>query len=69
MASQEKEDIVVLNASAALVVGRIAKDFHEGIDIARSSIKDGKPQQKLLELIRFCGNKERLESAIKKFIP
>ena len=69
VASQEKEDIVVLNASAALVVGRIAKDFHEGIDIARSSIKDGKPQQKLLELIRFCGNKERLESAIKKFIP
>ena len=69
VASQEKEDIVVLNASAALVVARIAKDFHEGIDIARSAIKDGKPQQKLIELIRYCGNEERLESAIKKFIP
>jgi anthranilate phosphoribosyltransferase len=69
VASQEKEDIVVLNASAALVVGKIAKDFNEGIDIARSSIKDGKAQQKLLELIRFCGDKEKLESAIKKFIP
>jgi anthranilate phosphoribosyltransferase len=69
VASQEKEDLVVLNASAALVVGRIAKDFHEGIDIARSSIKDGKAQQKLQELIKCCGNKERLESAIKKFIP
>jgi anthranilate phosphoribosyltransferase len=69
VASQEKEDIVVLNASAALVVGRIAKDFQEGIDIARASIKDGKPQQKLHELIRCCGNEERLELAIKKFIP
>ena len=69
VASQEKEDIVVLNASAALVVGGIAKDFDEGIDIARSSIKDGKAQQKLLELIRFCGDEEKLESAIKKFIP
>jgi anthranilate phosphoribosyltransferase len=69
VASQEKEDIVVLNASAALVIGKIAKDFDEGIDIARSSIKDGKAQQKLLELIRFCGDKEKLESAIKKFIP
>ena len=69
VATQEKEDIVVLNASAALVVGRIAKDFREGIDIARSSIKDGKAQQKLQELIRCCGNEERLESAIKEFVP
>jgi anthranilate phosphoribosyltransferase len=49
------------------VIGRIAKDFREGIDIARSSIKDGKAQQKLQELIRCCGNEERLQSAIKKF--
>jgi anthranilate phosphoribosyltransferase len=68
VANREKEDIVVLNTSAALVVGRIAKDFKEGIDIARSSIKAGKPQKKLVELIRYCGNEERLELAIKKFI-
>ncbi len=67
--TKEKEDIVVLNASAALVVGRIAKDFQEGVEIARSSIKDGKARQKLFELIKCCGDIEKLESAIKKFIP
>ena len=66
---KEKEDIVVLNASAALVVAKIARDFQEGVEIARSSIKDGKAEQKLRELIKCCGSKERLESSTKKFIP
>ena len=69
VASQEKEDIVVLNASAALVIAKVARDFHEGVDIARSLIKNGKPQQKLRQLVRWCGKEERLESAIKNFIP
>jgi anthranilate phosphoribosyltransferase len=69
VASQEKEDIVVLNASAALVIGKVARDFKEGVDIARSLIKSGKPQQKLRELVRWCGREEILESAIKNFIP
>ena len=69
VASQEKEDIVVLNASAALVIAKVASDFQEGVDIARSLIKNGKPQQKLRELVRWCGTEERLESAIKNFIP
>ena len=69
VASQEKEDIVVLNASAALVIGKVARDFQEGVVIARSLIKNGKPQQKLQELVRWCGREEILESAIKNFIP
>jgi anthranilate phosphoribosyltransferase len=69
VASQEKEDIVVLNASAALVIAKVARDFQEGVDIARSLIKNGKPQQKLRELVRWCGKEERLESAIRNFIP
>jgi anthranilate phosphoribosyltransferase len=69
VASQEKEDIVILNASAALVIGKVARDFQEGVDIARSLIKNGKPQQKLRELVRWCGREEILESAIKNFIP
>ncbi|HEX6029526.1 MAG TPA: anthranilate phosphoribosyltransferase [Nitrososphaeraceae archaeon] len=68
VASQEKEDIVVLNASAALVIGKVARDFQDGVDIARSLIKNGKPQQKLRELVRWCGREEILESAIKNFI-
>ena len=68
IASQEKEDIVVLNASAALVIGKVAKDFKEGVEIARSAIREGKPQKKLFELIHYCGNKERLQEAESKFI-
>jgi anthranilate phosphoribosyltransferase len=63
-----KEDIVVLNASAALIVGGITKDFKEGIDIARSAIKDGIASKKLSELIRRCGNVEKLEAAEKKYL-
>jgi anthranilate phosphoribosyltransferase len=67
-ASQEKEDIVALNASAALVIGKVARDFKEGVQVARSAIKEGKPQKKLLQLIQSCGNSEKLEDAEKKFI-
>src|ERR687887_604253 len=67
IASQEKEDIVALNASAALVIGKVARDFKEGVQIARSAIKEGKPQKKLLQLIQSCGNSEKLEKAEKKF--
>jgi anthranilate phosphoribosyltransferase len=68
IASQEKEDIVVLNASAALVVGKIAEDFREGVNIARSIIKEGKAQRKLFELIQSCGNKDKLEEAERRYI-
>ena len=68
IAAQEKEDIVVLNASAALVIGKIAKDFKEGVEIARSALKDGKAAKKLLELIEQCGDTEKLKEAERKFI-
>jgi anthranilate phosphoribosyltransferase len=67
-ASQEKEDIVALNASAALVIGKVARDFKEGVQIARAAIKEGKPQKKLLQLVQLCGNSEKLEDAEKQFI-
>ncbi len=53
IASREKEDIVVLNASAALVIGNAAKDLGEGVEIARSAIKQGKPEKKLRQLIHW----------------
>jgi len=68
IAAQEKEDIVVLNASAALVIGKIAKDFKQGVEIARSALKDGKAAKKLLELIEQCGDTEKLKEAERKFI-
>lgn len=67
LASQEKEDMAVLNASAALVVGNIAKNLKEGVEIAQGAVKEGTPQKKLSELIRRCGNKEKLINAEQEF--
>ena len=48
-----KRDIVLLNAAAALIACDKAKDFHEGIILARQSIDSGKALKKLEELKRF----------------
>jgi anthranilate phosphoribosyltransferase len=67
-ATKEKQDIVVLNAAAALVVGKIAQDFKDGIQIARDAIKSGKAQDKMSQLIEYCGDLEKLRAAEKKFL-
>ncbi|MBU1933043.1 MAG: anthranilate phosphoribosyltransferase [Candidatus Omnitrophica bacterium] len=46
-------DIVLLNASAALVAGGKARDFKEGVKLAGESIDSGKALKKLEELIQF----------------
>lgn len=48
-----RQDVVLLNASAALIAGGMAKDFKDGIEIARDSIKSGKAKEKLEKLIEF----------------
>lgn len=48
-----RQDIVLLNASAALVAGGKAKDFKDGIRIARESIDSGKALKKLEALIEL----------------
>ena len=65
-ASSEKQDVVMLNAAAALMVSKIAQDFKDGIEIARDSIKSGKAQDRLLQLMKYCGNLEKLKEAEKK---
>lgn len=66
-AAREKQDIVVLNAAAALVVGKIALDFKDGVEIARDAIKSGKARDRLVQLIKYCGDLEKLREAEKKF--
>jgi anthranilate phosphoribosyltransferase len=68
LANREKEDIAVLNASAALVIGKIAKDLKEGVEIAREAIKQGTPRKKLSELIQRCGDNEKLIKAEQEFL-
>jgi anthranilate phosphoribosyltransferase len=67
-AAREKQDIVVLNAAAALVVSKIAKDFKDGVEIARDAVKSGKAQDKLSQLVKYCGDLEKLRESEKKFL-
>jgi anthranilate phosphoribosyltransferase len=64
---REKMDIVVLNAAAALVVGKIATNLKEGVEYARDAVKSGKARDKLSQMIRYCGDLEKLKEAEKKF--
>ncbi|NQT10693.1 MAG: anthranilate phosphoribosyltransferase [Desulfobacteraceae bacterium] len=48
-----KRDVVVLNASAALVAAGKAKDFNEGISLAQTSIDSGAAAEKLEKLVRY----------------
>jgi anthranilate phosphoribosyltransferase len=66
-ASKEKHDIVVLNAAGALLLSKIASDFKEGIQIANETIESGKAHKKLSEMIKYCGNLEKLKEAEKEF--
>jgi anthranilate phosphoribosyltransferase len=67
-ASEEKQDIVVLNAAAALLISKIALDFRDGIELSREAIKSGSAQHKLTELIEYCGDIEKLRRAEKEFL-
>ena len=45
-------DAVIINASAALMVSNIAKDFQEGVNIATETIDSGKARSALDTLVR-----------------
>ncbi|MBU1147364.1 MAG: anthranilate phosphoribosyltransferase [Candidatus Omnitrophica bacterium] len=51
--SGAKQDIVLLNSSAALVAGGVARDFKKGIELAKESIASGKAMEKMEKLIAF----------------
>ncbi len=65
--SREKKDIVILNAASALVVGKVAPNLKEGIQTASDVIKSGKARDKLSQMIKYCGDLEKLKEAEKKF--
>lgn len=48
-----RQDVVLLNASSALVAGGMAKDFKDGVKIARQAIESGRAKEKLEKLIAF----------------
>ena len=48
-----KKDIVLMNASAALVAGGAALNFKQGVEMARESIDSGKAKDKLDKLVEL----------------
>ena len=54
-----KRDIIVLNAAAAFVVAGRAKDFKEGMDLAKQTIDSGKGLEILDRLIQFTNSERR----------
>jgi len=59
-ASRQIEDVIVLNAAAALLVGDRVDRLSEGIELARSNIKNGNARDTLREMINYCGDKATL---------
>jgi anthranilate phosphoribosyltransferase len=67
-APREKEDMAVMNAAAALVVGKVVEDLKDGVAIARQAIRDGRAREKLTQLVKSCGNPDKLAEAEKRFL-
>ena len=57
-----KPKIVLLNAAAAIVVGGMADNISEGLELAAQSIETGAAYSKLLSLIKFTdGDLSKIE--------
>jgi anthranilate phosphoribosyltransferase len=54
-----KRDVVALNAASAFVVAGRAKDFKEGMDLAKQTIDSGKGLEILDRLIQFTNSERR----------
>lgn len=50
------QDIVIMNAAAAFIAGNKARDFQEGVLLAKEIIDSGRALDKLNDLIRFSQN-------------
>jgi anthranilate phosphoribosyltransferase len=59
-APKQIQDAVVLNAAAALLIGNLVDKLSEGIELARNNIQNGNARAIFRELIRECGDEEKL---------
>ena len=51
-----KLDIVLINTAAALIVDDKARDFQDGIQMAREVIQNGQAKKKLEQIIKFSNS-------------
>ena len=63
--NKSKEDIVLLNSAAALMVGGDIKCLSDAISIARDSLNAGRPQKLLETIVKNSGDVSKLEQAKK----
>lgn len=60
--------MILMNSSAALIIGGKADDFKYGVELALESIKSGSAYKKLRDLIKaYNGDLSRLEEMEKKY--
>lgn len=53
-----RQDVVLLNAGAAIYVGERAMDLREGVEMARESIESGRAEKVLESMVRESGGNE-----------
>jgi anthranilate phosphoribosyltransferase len=63
--NKSKENIVLLNSAAALMVGGDIESLSDAISIARDSLNEGRPQKLLETIIKNSGDVSKLEQAEK----
>jgi anthranilate phosphoribosyltransferase len=60
-ASQAKIEITALNSAAGLVIGNVAKDLEEGLQMSLESIKSGQAFSHFENFVKDCGNYSTLK--------
>lgn len=61
--NKSRENIVLLNSAAILLIGNIVDSFKDGLSIVKQSLDDGGPQKKLRSLINKYGDISKLDEA------
>ncbi|TLY06885.1 MAG: anthranilate phosphoribosyltransferase [Thaumarchaeota archaeon] len=60
-ASKPMIEIAALNAAAGLIIAGISNTFNDALQISLEAIKSGKSYDLFKNLIRYCGNIEKVE--------
>jgi anthranilate phosphoribosyltransferase len=63
-ASQARIEVVALNSAAGLVVGNVAKDLEEGLQLSLESIKSGDAFSHFENFVKDCGDYAKLKEII-----
>ena len=53
VATDAQRDIVLLNAAAALEVDGLARDIHDGLEMAREAIANKRAHKKLRQIVEI----------------